>query len=92
MSTNPPFVDLLGLASGAIVALSATPRVIEIARNGRKAATESIIRNSALVAGNLGWIAYGVLTGTVPIAMMCSVAVLLNGTVLCFAVRARRQL
>jgi hypothetical protein len=44
-----------------------------------------------LAAGNMLWVVYGVGTAAVAVAVMCTIAGILNGLVLIFAISARRM-
>ncbi|MDQ8727241.1 hypothetical protein [Bradyrhizobium sp. LHD-71] len=82
--------ELLGFCAGGMIAVSALPRVWEIMRRPDVAAAEPISRNTMLAAGNLLWVAYGIASGALAITVMCTVAGILNGLVLAFAISARR--
>jgi uncharacterized protein with PQ loop repeat len=82
MTNAEILVQLLGLAAGAIVCISALPRVKEIWRDPKVAAGESVKRNMCLVAGNVLWVIYGTLMGAPAIAIMCAISAILNGIIL----------
>jgi uncharacterized protein with PQ loop repeat len=84
------WTQLLGFVAGAVISISALPRVWEIVRDHRIAAAEPISRNAMLVSGNALWVIYGVETSAVAVAVMCGIAGVLNGLVLAFAISARR--
>jgi hypothetical protein len=81
----------LGYVAGAIISTSALPRFIGIMRVPDLARAESLSRNSMLCAGNVLWVAYGALSGTIPITVMCGIAAMLNGFVLFAALLARHS-
>ena len=85
-----PLTQLLGFIAGAIISISALPRVWDIIRDHRIAAAEPISRNAMLATGNALWVIYGVETAAVAVAVMCAVAGVLNGLVLAFAIASRR--
>jgi uncharacterized protein with PQ loop repeat len=91
MTGGEIFLQLLGVAAGAIVCISAIPRVKEIWRNPRVAAGESVARNARLVTGNALWVVYGVLMGAPAIVVMCAISVVLNGVILWATFHAKRQ-
>jgi uncharacterized protein with PQ loop repeat len=85
-----PLTQLLGFLAGAIISISALPRVWDIVRDHRIAAAEPISRNAMLATGNLLWVIYGIETAAVAVAVMCAIAGVLNGLVMLFAISARR--
>jgi uncharacterized protein with PQ loop repeat len=85
-----PATQLLGFIAGAIISISALPRVWSIVRNPRQAAAEPISRNAMLATGNMLWVIYGIQTAALAVAVMCAIAGVLNGLVLAFAITARR--
>jgi hypothetical protein len=89
MTLSPYMVEAIGFTSGTIISLSALPRVLELRRDVAKAAGESISRNVALCVGNLGWVVVGLSTPSLSIAVMCTVASVLNGAVLFVVLRAK---
>jgi len=81
----------VGFLAGGIVTSAALPRVVDIARDPRKARGESRARNAMLVLGNLIWTIYGIAGDAVAIAVMCGLASLLNAIILVAAVRSNRR-
>jgi uncharacterized protein with PQ loop repeat len=81
----------LGLIAGATVTAAAIPRVLDIIRDADKAKGESYLRNGLMIAGNLMWVAYGVLSDALPVLIMCSLNSLLIGIILWAAVQVNRQ-
>lgn len=47
-------VEAVGILAGALISVSAMPKVIQIARRPHEAIHESLVRNELLVAGNIG--------------------------------------
>jgi uncharacterized protein with PQ loop repeat len=74
-------VEVLGFAAGATIMVSAVPQLVANIRNPQASANQSITRNIALVAGNIMWVAYGLMINAPSITMMCVVAAVLNGAV-----------
>jgi len=80
--------DALGLLAGSIVTMASIPRAFQSIRDREKARGESISRNTMMLAGNLLWIAYGILAGSSPVVIMCGVNAVLIGAILHAALRA----
>ena len=78
MSTiiDPQMVALLGWISGLCVMVSGVPNMVRNLRNAGPA-KPSILRDSLQCFGNIGWVTYGLLTGSMPIAVMCAVTAIL---------------
>jgi uncharacterized protein with PQ loop repeat len=89
--TNALLIQCLGLIAGLIVCAAALPRVADIVRCPQKASGESLGRNSLIVAGNLLWVVYGVLSGSAAIEIMCAINVVLNGAILWAKIHTNRQ-
>ncbi|NKB59026.1 MAG: hypothetical protein GKS00_22085 [Alphaproteobacteria bacterium] len=83
------FIEILGFIAGIVICISAAPQIRALLRNPAGAKFESISRNILIVAGNLLWLVYGILTSSLSIAVMCAVGVLLNTLVLHFALVSR---
>jgi uncharacterized protein with PQ loop repeat len=81
-------MEALALFAGAVVTTAAIPRVADILRNADRARGESFWRNTLLIAGNLLWVAYGLLSSSFAITAMCSLNSLLNGAILWAAIHA----
>ena len=84
------FIEILGFVAGIIICISAAPQIRALLRNPAAAKFESISRNILIVAGNVLWLIYGILTTSPSIAVMCAIGVLLNALVLYFALVSRR--
>jgi hypothetical protein len=65
------WLDALAWTSGGLVTVSGLPNVI---RNLRATgpARPSPLRDALQLAGNLGWAAYGLLTGLLPLVIFCA--------------------
>lgn len=83
--------ELLGFVAGTIISVSALPRIIQCMRNATLARAESLSRNGMISFGNVLWIVYGLLVGSVALTTMSVVATALNGTIMVLAIRARRE-
>ena len=64
----------ISFIAGSLVALSAGPRVLEIAIDPGVAHGESILRNSIQLSGNLLWILYGVSIKNFILVKWCSLS------------------
>lgn len=65
------WADAIGWCAGSLVMLSGLPNIL---RNLRATGppVPSLLRDVMQLAGNLGWVAYGLLSDALPIAALCS--------------------
>ncbi len=80
----------LALTAGTLVMSAALPRVRDILRDPARAASESLSRNALIVAGNLLWVVYAILSALPVIGLMCGIAAGLNAIILVTCAQARR--
>ena len=81
-------IQALGLLAGITVMTASIPRALQSIRDRKKAKGESIPRNTLMIAGNLLWVTYGILTSSAPIVIMCGINAVLIGAILRAALRA----
>jgi uncharacterized protein with PQ loop repeat len=84
-------IQALGLLAGITVMTASLPRALQSIRDRQKAKGESISRNTLMITGNLLWVAYGILTSSAPIVIMCCINAVLIGAILRAALRATRR-
>ena len=81
--------EFIGYAAGTIICLSAAPHILALIRRPEYGRYEPITRTGLIVAGNLLWFVYGVLTASAAMTIMSVIGCALNMVVLYFAVTAR---
>lgn len=77
----PWAVDLLGWAAGICIMVSGLPAVIgNLRRTGQP--KPSLLRDILQCMGNVGWVSYGLLIGSIPLAVMCAISTVIMGVLI----------
>lgn len=84
--------EFIGYAAGTIICLSAAPHILTLIRRPEYGRYEPVTRTGLIVAGNLLWFAYGILTASAAMTIMSAISCALNMVVLYFAVMTRYPL
>lgn len=81
-------ITLLGFAAASLTSLSFVPQAVMVIRTKRTGGI-SLLMYSMFVTGVAGWLAYGIMTGAMPIIASNIVTLGLAGTVLFIAAKER---
>jgi uncharacterized protein with PQ loop repeat len=84
--------EFIGYAAGTIICLSAAPHILALIRRPEYGRYEPVTRTGLIVAGNLLWFVYGVLTASASMTVMSAIGCALNLVVLYFALISRYPL
>ena len=78
-------INIIGIVSGFLTAISMMPQLIKIIKE--KSADEiSIFAFSCLILGLIGWIVYGIMQNDLPIILSNSLSFLINATLLALSI------
>lgn len=80
------WIAWLGYVSAFLTTAAFLPQVLRVMRT-RSTTDISLMTFVTLVAGMLGWLAYGVLTSDLPIILANGITLVLAGTILAFKIR-----